>query len=484
MKSGFLLLAPLALSCTGAPGPGPGRPADSVSGSGSQPLVLLLTVDSVNRSFLGINSPRGWDTTPYLDALFQEGTLFPNTATVRGYTAPSMASFLTGVYPRSHGLRSNDGAWADSGGVYPLLQERFQEAGYYTLVSQSNRCEFQDFGVDVADCNSDAAGTSTGDQSLDDAALVDQFLLSLDGRPAGQPVYAWVHLFDPHEAYSTRQPWYDEFHPTEYTGPIAADDYVQLGKVTVGEVPYTDVDAEYVEAVYASQVRDTDERIKTLLEGIKARGMYDEMTLVVGFDHGETVGTRRSYFEHGCSFFNEVQAVSWFVMGPGLPRGQVLDNWVSTTDFAPTMVGLAGLQWTGDVEGHSLVENIVDGAEPTAPAFFERSTETAGVYTNEPANMKYAITPLGSYDECRPYNGAEDQAWTNDPEELYDLTADPGELVNLANGIAPAARSSAREVLCGWVNSEPWLHGEGSDADSVVWLACNPGAASRPVVPG
>lgn len=472
MTPGLAGLASLFLACTGGPRVGQPGVGDSES---RQPLVLLLTVDSVNRSFLGVNHPRGWDTTPFLDALFLEGTLFPNTATVRGYTAPAMASFLTGVYPRSHGLRSNDGAWTDSGGAYPLLHERFQAAGYYTLVSQSNRCEFQEIGVDVADCNSNAAGTSTGDQALDDATLVDQLLLSLDQAPAGRPVYAWVHLFDPHDAYDIRQPWYDAFHPEEYTGPIAADDDVQLSKVTLGEVEYTEADAEYVEAVYASQLRDTDERIKTLLEGIEARGLADNMTLVVGFDHGETVGTRRDYFTHGCSFFNEVQAVSWFVMGPDLPRGQVLEGWVSTTDFAPTMVELAGLEWDGDVEGHSLVEHVVTGTEPTAPAFFERSTETAGVYTNRPPNMKYAITPIGYYDACRPYDDAEDMTWTNDPEELYDLAADPGELVNLANGASPRARATARAALCGWVNAKPWLHAEGGDADSVVWQACNPG---------
>jgi len=65
--------------------------------------VVLLTVDSLRPDHLGCYGyPR--PTSPRIDRLSREGTLFLHAATQAGWTSPAMVSLLTGLYPSVHGV--------------------------------------------------------------------------------------------------------------------------------------------------------------------------------------------------------------------------------------------------------------------------------------------------------------------------------------------------------------------------------------------
>ena len=97
--------------------------------------VVLITIDSVNRDFLGYYEDT-WDTTPNIDRLFAEGVVLENVLVTRGLSAPSLLSILTGAYPRTHGVRLNEEALPS--GAAPTLVARFSEAGWRTLVYTTN----------------------------------------------------------------------------------------------------------------------------------------------------------------------------------------------------------------------------------------------------------------------------------------------------------------------------------------------------------
>ncbi|MFN7147619.1 MAG: alkaline phosphatase family protein, partial [Myxococcota bacterium] len=119
----------LLLACAGPPDTGkPEVPAEcvAVTTDAAPTTVLLLSLDTVHRDFLGVHHP-AWDVTPRLDALFAEGARLDHVIVPRGLSAPSMASMVTGAYPRTHGVRVNDrtldpeGVSADT----PTLGQRF-----------------------------------------------------------------------------------------------------------------------------------------------------------------------------------------------------------------------------------------------------------------------------------------------------------------------------------------------------------------------
>jgi hypothetical protein len=115
--------------------------------------------------------------------------------------------------------------------------------------------------------------------------------------------------------------------------------------------------------------------------------------------------------------------VPMVVYGPGrIPPGEISSR-VTNLDIAPTMLGFAGLEPAGQMEGQSLVPLLTGAVRETdwqaKPFVYEYYWE----WTFPQTPTTFAIT----YDEIKyiQYHGL----W--DLEELYDLSKDPGERVNL-----------------------------------------------------
>src|SRR5215510_6950834 len=69
-----------------------------------RPNLLLITIDTLRSDRLGCY---GYDrpTTPHIDRLASQGALFDRFYTTLPRTTQSIASLLTGRYPKSHGAR-------------------------------------------------------------------------------------------------------------------------------------------------------------------------------------------------------------------------------------------------------------------------------------------------------------------------------------------------------------------------------------------
>jgi len=425
-------------------------PPDEIGDDDGPPrVVVLLTIDALNRGYLGVRHAE-WNTTPHIDALIAESVFLPDVLATRSLTSVSFASFLTGLYPRTHGIRSNNAAWT---GEHRTLLERFQEAGYRTYGYSSNYCSFIDYGVDERFCTWLAEMPDLTSQQEGDELLVQQLLDDLDGRPADEPLFIWLHLMDPHEPYTLIEPWYGEFHPEQYGGWFDPEDYQDIADVTLGEAVLGEADLRHFQAVYASQVRSTDEYVGVFLDGLAERGLYDDALIVFGADHGEVLTEHADYFFHGCSFHNSAMAVSWAVRAPARwAGGTTLGGWISAVDVPPTILELAGVEQTAGMEGISRVSDIDAGAATVRDLFFERSPDTAGVVTGR---YKYALNPNGAYSECAPYD-SEDAAYPGEAEEMYDLADDPGEATNLAHD-PPAAMAGMHIAVCDWILQDVWV---------------------------
>ena len=428
------------------------------AGSGN---VIIITWDAVNtRLFFG--GDEGWDTIPEVESLFAESAVFPNMATTRGLTGPALASMLTGAYPRDHHARDCN--------IIPDLEslpERFQRAGYRTLGFSSNQCQLIDEGVDVRTCTSakEYDGRSRRER---DAALVDDLLAELDGLRDRDRLFLWLHLTEPHTAYETVQGFYDEFHPDEYQGSLVPASEDQLYDIVVQGGPYDDEDRRHLEAAYASQLRETDGRVGTVLDRLRDLGRYDDAVVVLGFDHGEELYDHNGYFFHGCSPYNSVINVVYSFRAPGLTDlGSTHEGWVSTVDVAPTVVELAGaFPWDGVHAGRSLADTITTGQEQDVAVFFERGTETAGVIWQD---NKYILSGDTSFSGCQPFQ-TRGGYYPTEPYELYDLLRDPDETENLV-GQGKSQEEELRVRLCDWVLDGTWLTAS-SDATNPLVLDC------------
>ena len=455
-----LCLALAALGCDRGDPPGD----DDDTAQATPPLVVMITIDALNRGFLGATHP--WDTTPGIDALAAEGTTLHDVLVSRGLTSPSMGSLLTGLYPRDHGVRSNVTAWD---GSLPTLPRWFQQAGFTTWGYSANMCSFIDHDIDHRMCSWLVEMPELTSQREGDELLVDQLLADLADRGEG-PHFVWLHLMDPHDPYTAVEPWYAQFHPDPYAGTFDPADHDDLDAVMFGDRELDEADLLHLDAVYASSVRSTDELVARFFDGLRDLELYEGAVVVLGADHGEVLARHADYFYHGCSTHNAELAVTWIVRAPGaIPAGAVLDGWVGEVDLAPTLLALAGLEVDASLSGRSLVPDLEGGAIAEGhDRYFERGTRTAGMIRGD---TKYVLNPVGDFHDCFPYE-VEGVPFPGDTEMLYDLVADPQETTNLAD-TAEAEAAELRGALCAWVLEDTWTAPE-ADASNALVAACQP----------
>ncbi len=438
-------LAALALAALGC-APPPGGPA---------PTVLIVTVDTVSERILEGNGDLAWNTAPRIHAFLEESATFPNTLSPRGLTSVALSTMLTGTYPRDHGVRDN----GQDNPTRTTLLQAFHDAGYLTLGFSANQCHLLEGpGTDEAVCTASDEDVQTSNQHLRDASLVDRFVARLGGLTPDRPVFAWVHLNEPHWSYDVVPEWYDAFHPEPYAGDLDPASADALAAVTLGERAYGAEDARHLEAIYASQVRSADGQVGRVLDALVAAGRWDDAVVAVGADHGEELAEHHRYFFHGCSPYNDVLDVVWGIRGRGgLGAGLVFDGYVSLADVAPTIADLSGaLAWPDDVPGRTLAPALDGGRDDPVPVFFERSTRTAGVVSG---TWKLVLSAGGPYDGCPPFN--EDPAvYPGQPTELYELATDPGEAADRAAEEA-ATVDALEDLVCGWILEAPWAPAPG-----------------------
>lgn len=252
LVSGLVLVAALAVaSCAGAPAStAPVTQSPVVSAVATQAdrpdPVILISIDGFRPDYLG----RG--ATPVMDGLVAGGAFGPMRPSFPSVTFPNHYTLVTGLHPDHHGIVGN----------------RFTDAelGVFTMASKESGFWDQAEPIWVS---AEKAGVRTGtmfwpgseveihgvrpsrwepfDQSMSGDARVDRILSWLD-LPADQRPRFETLYFDIVDSAGHRH------------GPDAAETRAAVASV--------------------------DASIGRLVEGLKARGLYDRTLLVLVSDHG------------------------------------------------------------------------------------------------------------------------------------------------------------------------------------------------------
>ena len=101
-----------------------------------KPDIVLIIIDSVRSDHLSVNG-YGRQTTPVIDSLALQGTMWSRTQAQSSWTLPSMASLLSGIPPKSHGTGYSEGRIYGLDQTLPTLplqlqrNARYQTAGFF-----------------------------------------------------------------------------------------------------------------------------------------------------------------------------------------------------------------------------------------------------------------------------------------------------------------------------------------------------------------
>jgi arylsulfatase A-like enzyme len=438
----------LALASGLAPaGCGPAPPRTS---------VLLVTVDTLRADHLGCYGYRR-TTSPHIDRLASEGALFERTVVSLPRTTQSIASILTGRYPKGHGAR---GLFSTLPSANLTLAEVLQGEGYATAAIVSNLFLRPGQGFEQGfERYENPPGRWDGDSASE---ITGAALAWLRGRPAGRPFFLWVHYLDPHWAYRPLPP-FDRAFDSAFAGPFTLYEDLAAGRLTKGQVifanPLTPRQVEHVVALYDGEIAQADAAIGRLLDEA-ATLVRGPLLVVLTADHGESLGEHGYHFAHGEYLYEPGLRVPLLLRLPGrIPAGLRTDALAQNIDVAPTILSLLGIHRLQSVDGRPLLLPEAPGAAPVEPGVarakggaLRPAPGRSLVFAESdfqlihPENRRYYIPgPAGKWSAASDgrYKLIHIPTPGGERIEMYDLGTDPGETTNL-EGSASAAEPRAR----------------------------------------
>jgi choline-sulfatase len=168
-----------------------------------------------------------------------------------------------------------------------------------------------------------------------------------------------------------------------------------------------------------------DDQFGRLRRALQATGLADDTIIVIVSDHGEMLGERGLWYK--MTFFEGSIRIPLVVHAPGRFAPRRVPASVSSMDLLPTFLDLTGTPpLPSRIEGRSLLPHL-EGR----PGHDEVIAE----YLAEGALAPIVMIRRGRYKFIHS---------PADPDQLYDLAADPHELVNLAD--LPAGRGIAEDM--------------------------------------
>jgi arylsulfatase A-like enzyme len=361
---------------------GPAIPVREERAGGRRDIVLV-TVDTLRADVLGAYGDRR-GLSPWVDALAARGVLFERAHASSSWTVPTVATLMTGLFAHQHGV--DRGAFRKGkvleqqplAGSFDVLAERLQQQGYRTFGVTTNAHLAPELGYEQGFLSYQNLG-------FQDASVVHARVEELVAEMAqgDAPVFLWVHLFDPHDPYRLREPWFSELQAQS----LQAHDLVEpqkdrqarakrwgkmRGKQLRAHRAELDdpINAATIKDLYAAEVRYTDEWISRILATF---GEGPDPIVVFTADHGEELLDHGST-GHRQSLHDELVRMPLIIAAPGLaPEGIRVPAPISLVDLLPTLVELAGASpetAAAGTSGQSLIPLWQDQTRPDAPVIF------------------------------------------------------------------------------------------------------------------
>ena len=419
----------------------------------SKPNILIIMVDQLNGTLFP-DGPADWLHAPNLKKLAARSTRFANCYTASPLCAPGRAAFMSGQLPSVTGVYDNAAEFTAS---IPTYAHHLRRAGYQTCLSgkmhfvgpdQMHGFEERmttdiypaDFGWtpdyrkpgERIDWWYHNMGSVTGagvaeisNQMEYDDEVAYHATRKVYDLARGHDARPWcltVSFTHPHDPYVTRKKYWDLYKDCDHlmptVGPISYADQDAHSKRIFDANDWrsfdiSDADVQRSRRAYFANISYLDDKIGEVMAALAAT--RQEAVILFLSDHGDMLGERGLWFK--MSFYEGSARVPMMIASPDMTPGLVTDP-VSNIDVCPTLCDLAGVDMS-DVAPWTAGQSVVPQGQ--------------GIARTEPVAMEYAAE--GSY---APMVSLRYGKWKYnrcalDPDQLFDLDADPHELTNLAD---------------------------------------------------
>lgn len=377
--------------------------------------------------------------TPNIDRIAKNGTIFSNAFVTISLCSPSRATFLTGQYGHCNGVYENT-TRPELDPAIPTWPKLLQDAGYdtafigkwhqgkgnYPRKGFNHWVSFDGQGVyDNPTINTDGVVKKTEGYMTDilnDAAME---WLQKDRTKPFCLYLAHKAVHDPRKPAARHEHLYEgvkfPHSPNCYDKLEGKPEWVKNSHLMwrEGQTHGTEV-ADGVIRKQLQCLAAVDEGVGKILDQLAKAGQLENTVIAFAGDNGYYVG------EHGLgdkrSAYEESMRIPLIVSYPKMIKpGTKIQDMVLNTDFAPTMLDLAGIAAPASMQGKSMAPLFKGKDSGWRKEFFYE-------YIAEPQYPQIPSTLAVRTDRWKyiRYPG------TSEIEELYDLKNDPYELKNLA----------------------------------------------------
>jgi len=206
-----------------------------------------------------------------------------------------------------------------------------------------------------------------------------------------------------------------------------------------------------VRPVYQGLISQLDTHLGRLFDYMEGAGLMRNTLILFTSDHGDFLGDH--WLGEKELFYDMVQRVPLIVVDPtaaaNAARGQVRRELVEGVDILPTILQALGVPLaTHRLEGRALQPLLHD---PRPARMWREAAISELDYGFRHARVMLGKTPQ----QARAWSVRTDRwryvYWRDEPEQLFDLEADPGEFQDLGTSDTHAAvRAAMRQHLLDW----------------------------------
>ncbi len=415
----------------------------------SRPNILMIISDQLNAFTIGA---AGCDVnTPNIDKLAAEGCRFENTYTTFPLCVPWRSSMAAGMYPHQFGQSGNNG-----GGRDPDDWARFAEAtGGTTLFSLIGDAGYDCWFTGKWHMTMDPENPEFNGVEYRKSRNASRFRVMekgvelIENHDGEKPFFLTVSFDTPHEICGwrrahddggsdlTRDIPLDQLPPLPDNYEKAPDIPSLLDKNILDETEgWGEEDWRKHIWAYRHYTEKLDEYVGSLMQALSDNG-YSENTLVVFVaDHGD--GNSSHQWGGKVALWEESVRVPLIMWQPGVVKeGHVVQSLCSTgLDLMPTLCSFAGGVMPEGYAGRDHRDNCLGADEPLHD------------YVVSETSMKQGRKGLAIRSQRYKYIVYQSDS---DPEQLFDISQDPGETRNLIEDSSVSGIvSDHRDMLRQW----------------------------------
>jgi len=393
-----------------------------------RPNVIVFFTDQQRWDTTGVHG-NPLDLTPNFDRLARRGTHVYNAFTCQPVCAPARASLQTGLYATETTVFRNGISLPEASRT---LAHHFSAAGYRTayvgkwhLASKdpvprhqqggyeywlgSNLLEFTSEPYNTVMYDAHGYPVKLPGYRVD--ALTDEVIRYVNAHQ-DEPFYLFVSFLEPHHQNHIDDYVAPDGYRERYTGRWMPPDLAALGG-----------SAHQHLGGYYGIVKRLDEALGRLMDALKSLGLGEDTIVLYTSDHGSHFKTRNSEYKRSCH--DGCIRVPTALWGPGFEGGGQIRELVSLVDLPPTLLDAAGLPVPPEMQGRSILPLVRGEVVEWPEEVFLQISESQVGRAVRTHRWKYSVVAPDK-------KGWADSASDRYVEEfLYDLQADPYELVNL-----------------------------------------------------